>query len=775
MSDSKRGIGELNAEIESLKAAYADLESKFRENENNYKKVEQALRYSERQSRALVEAIPDMMFRMSSDGVYLDYKAASEDLYFQSESIIGKNNHDITPPDFAELVERKIKETLQTGAVQVFEYQLKIKDNPGVSEYEARMVPDGANEIIAIVRNITHRKKAERALRESVTNARAIIDASSDILCLLNKDGKVIDCNQALSACFGMNPQDMTGKCIFDFLPEEENRVRKQYFSKVFKKGKPVTGETTISGRTADYSIYPVKDETGAVSKVAVYAFDSTEQKAARRALIESEEIFNSFMENSPIYVFFKDEQIRASRLSKNYEKMLGLPIDLMKGKTMHELFPSALADKMVKDDLSVLAEGKPLKIEEELDGRFYNTIKFPVFIEGKPKYLAGYTIDNTEQKFAEMALRESEERFRKIYTEGSTPIAMLDKYFRFININQAFQDTFGYSETELKDMTFKDITHPECITKDLENIRLLIEGKMEVYRTEKRYLTKNHQVVWGKAQVSIVRDSRGKFLYILVIIININDYKLAEAEIRTKNEQLEKINAEKDKFFSIIAHDLRSPFNAFLGFTEMMAEELYTMTLDEIQHIATDMKVSASNLYRLLENLLEWSMLQRGIKTFNPRTLLLDEITNESILALSDSLRKKGITMRVDIPAGKVIVADLNMLETVIRNLLSNAIKFTPRGGRIVVRAKADDKQIVHFSIEDNGIGMNKDVVDKLFSYDTRANRRGTDGEPSTGLGLLLCKELIEKHGGNLMVRSEEGSGSIFTFTIPHNSEVTK
>lgn len=610
-------------------------------------------------------------------------------------------------------------------------------------------------------------KKSEEALKKSEHQARAIIDAATDILCLLDKYGNIIDCNQTFASYLNLKPEELEGISVFDFVPEKEIYSQKQLLNKIFNDGNPLTGETKISGKSYDYSVFPILCENGEVESIAIYASDITEQKASRQALIESEEIFSNFMLNSPIYVFFKDKEIRPVRLSKNYEKMLGMPLENILGKTMNELFPSALARQMVDDDLKVLKEGKTIKIEEELNGRHYSTIKFPVFIDGEAKYLAGYTMDITEQIKSENSIRESEERFRKVYAEGTMPISMLNRDFHFISANQVFQETFGYSEAELKSMTFKELTHPDHLEADLENINLLIQRKTDVYRTEKRYITKSNQVVWGNAQVSIVRDKRENFLYFLVMINNITSYKNAEAEIRTKNEQLLKLNAEKDKFFSIIAHDLRSPFNTFLGFTEMMAEELYSMTLDEIQKIATDMRNSAFNLYRLLENLLEWSMIQRGVTPFNPIQLNLADLVRENLKTSLEPIRRKSIKLNMHIPESVSLIADPNMIGTVIRNLLSNAIKFTPRNGTVTISATKTETGTVEFTFSDTGIGMSEEMVSSLFNLDSHNNRPGTEGELSTGLGLLLCKEFIEKHGGNISVKSEPGQGSSFIITF--------
>ncbi|MHC1776883.1 MAG: PAS domain S-box protein [Lentimicrobium sp.] len=767
MIDKERNREDLLKEIEGLKILNQKLSYNLEEEVRRHSKAEEALRKSEQQTRSLIEAIPDLIFRMNSSGVYLDYKANREDLYYQAESIIGKNNRDITPAEFAELVEQKTRQTLETGKMHIFEYQLNLIGNSEPNEYEARMVPSGPDEVITIVRNITSRKKRERELFIRETNARAIIESSPNFLCLIDANGIVIDCNQTLASSCGFSPAEMTGRCIFDFLPQDEIEIRRKFVRNVFEEGKPVFGETIIRGRSAKYFIHPIVDEKGCVSRVTVHAYDNTEHKATRKSLKENEEIFTRFLENSPIYVFFKDKNIRPIKLSRNYESLLGLPLDEILGKTMYELFPSDLAEKMVNDDLKVLHERNTLKVEESFNGRVYSTIKFPVIIDDEPKYLAGYTIDTTEQTLAEKALRENEEKFKKVYAEGTLPIAMLDGNFRFISANRVFQDTFGYAESELREMTFRDITHPEHLAKDLENLNLLLQRKTDVYHTEKRYITRNKQIVWGKAQVSIVRDSHEDFLYFLVMINDITSYKQAESEIRNKNRELENLNAEKDKFFSIIAHDLRSPFNSFLGLTEIMAEELYTMRLDEIQRIATDLKNSANNLYHLLENLLEWSMVKRGVKPFNPKPIHLRKLITENLLSVAELVRRKSIKLVVDVPESLSLSADENMLGTIVRNLLSNAVKFTPKGGRISVRVNEPDNLTIELIIEDSGIGMDEKMKNTLFDLAGHNNRSGTEGELSTGLGLLLCREFVEKHKGNIRVESEPDKGSTFIISL--------
>jgi signal transduction histidine kinase len=250
----------------------------------------------------------------------------------------------------------------------------------------------------------------------------------------------------------------------------------------------------------------------------------------------------------------------------------------------------------------------------------------------------------------------------------------------------------------------------------------------------------------------------------------DITERMRTEAEIIHKNEELAGLNAEKDKFFSIIAHDLKGPFNGFLGLTQIMAEELPSLTATEVQNIAVSMRNSAKNLYHLLENLLEWAQIKKGAFPFNPEVIHLAAVVSSSIDMLHDSAKRKNIEIATDIAEGLLAFADMNMFQTIIRNLVLNAIKFTRKGGKVSILAKATADNNIEISIQDNGIGMSQNMIENLFRIDVQNNRTGTEGESGTGLGLLLCKEFIEKHGGKIWVESEENSGSTFYFTFPYN-----
>lgn len=241
---------------------------------------------------------------------------------------------------------------------------------------------------------------------------------------------------------------------------------------------------------------------------------------------------------------------------------------------------------------------------------------------------------------------------------------------------------------------------------------------------------------------------------------------------LQISEENYRKINAEKDKFFSIIAHDLRSPFSAFLGFTEIMVEDLPSMKLSQIQEFAFLLRQSATNLYQLLENLLKWSVMQRGLTRFDPKFFFLSPKITESLQSVLEASRKKEIEFVDTISENIKVYADENMLKSIIRNLATNAMKFTSKGGKITIAAKSNEAGLLEISVSDTGIGMKKEILDKIFHLDGHTSRPGTDGEPSTGLGLLICKDFVETHGGEIWAESEVGKGSVFHFTIPSHNE---
>jgi signal transduction histidine kinase len=242
---------------------------------------------------------------------------------------------------------------------------------------------------------------------------------------------------------------------------------------------------------------------------------------------------------------------------------------------------------------------------------------------------------------------------------------------------------------------------------------------------------------------------------------------QVANRKVQEQNLQLQELNATKDKFFSIISHDLKGPLNSLTSFSGLLINHLDSLSKEEIQMLAKDLDKSVKNLFALLENLLEWSRSQTGNIEFKPETFSISRILEDNKSLLHAQAQHKNINIQYAAEQDVLVQAHKNSVTTVVRNLISNAIKFTPPGGTITLNAISRDNEVV-VSIADNGVGMSQEIIAKLFRIDTKYTTKGTAEEKGTGLGLILCKEFIEKNGGRIWVESEPGRGSVFYFTLP-------
>ena len=371
-----------------------------------------------------------------------------------------------------------------------------------------------------------------------------------------------------------------------------------------------------------------------------------------------------------------------------------------------------------------------------------------------------------------EKALREEQYLLSALMNNIPDHIYFKDLESRFFRNNRAHVESFGLADPkQLVGKSDFDFFVREGAHQQFNDEQEIIRTGRSVNK-EECTIRNDESVNWYHVTKMPLRNSEGQIIGTFGISRDITSRKRMEEELELKNEQLLKTNAEKDKFFSIIAHDLRSPFNSFLGFTRMMVEDLPSLRLDEIQTIALTMQKSAANLYNLLENLLEWSRLQRGITPFNPVSFTGKPVIVENMQLIQESAIKKGIMLILDIPDNLEIFADENMLGGIVRNLVTNAVKFTPRGGVVTVRAARIPNQGVRFSVTDTGIGMDREMIGNLFKLDVNTSRKGTDHESSSGLGLMICKEFIEKHLGEMHIESVVGNGSVFSFILPDPPE---
>jgi PAS domain S-box-containing protein len=371
-------------------------------------------------------------------------------------------------------------------------------------------------------------------------------------------------------------------------------------------------------------------------------------------------------------------------------------------------------------------------------------------------------------RKAAERALQSSETHLKTLVKTIPDFIWLKDADGVYITCNKQFEKFFGAKEEEIIGKTDYDFVDKELADFFRENdkkaMALFGPSVNEEWIT---FAVGGDRILLETIKVPMT-DSEGNLIGVLGIGRDITHRKMAEEEIKLKNDQLLQSQADREKMFSIIVHDLKTPFNSFLGMTQLLSEELDSFSKDEIREMASVMKTSAENLYALLENLLLWAKSERGMVPFSPALIELLPVVNEGAGIMDEPTKNKGVAIEIDVNKDIVVLADNNILMTIIRNLVSNAVKFTQTGGRVFIKAKCIDDLSVEISVEDTGIGMSRDILDNLFKPGSHTGRKGTEGESTSGLGLIVCNDFVKKLGGKLEVESEEGKGSRFFFSLP-------
>ncbi|MDR3665434.1 MAG: ATP-binding protein [Ignavibacteriaceae bacterium] len=324
-------------------------------------------------------------------------------------------------------------------------------------------------------------------------------------------------------------------------------------------------------------------------------------------------------------------------------------------------------------------------------------------------------------------------------------PLIALDKDLRVVKASRSFYDIFKVGAEETIGTLIYDLgNHQWDIPKLRELLETILPEKKSIdnYEVEHDFPTIGLRIMLLNARK--IKRGSGTEQIILLSIEDITERKWVEEEIKLINEQLVTLNSEKDKFFSIIAHDLKGPFQGFLGLTQTLAEEATSYSPEEFAEIGKEMYKTANRLFKLLRNLLEWAQMQKGSINFEPKEISLKNMIADNVEIIKVRSKKKSITVINTVISNFKAYADENMINSVLHNLLSNAIKFTHRNGTVTIKADNTIEQTVQISINDNGTGIKKSIQDKLFKVGERTGSDGTEGEPSTGLGLLLCKEFI-------------------------------
>jgi PAS domain S-box-containing protein len=642
---------------------------------------------------------------------------------------------------------------------------------------------------------------------------KAIFDNAGVGVILLDSNRKILKANHAVLKSLKYTEDELTSIPLNNIIhPDDleanqklfkeivsgrkkQNTIEKRYIS---KDDKIVYGRITLS---------LISDPKRKKKQILVLIENLTTQKHIEKRLNSEQNFLHALLESSSDHIYFKDLNSCFYKVSNALAKRHGFKPDQLVGKSDFDIFGPNHARDAYADEQEIIRSGKPIIEKEERedlsDGRiiWVSTSKIPLLdSSGNIIGTFGISRDITSRKrserirealfqISEMAYTTSDMNtlYKKIHEVISELMPAKNIFIALYN-ERTDVLSFPYNIDEndqMKESSKRGRGLTEYVLRTGKAILIDYEKFWELAKKGEIENVETPPLIWLGVPLKLfektfgviaVRDYHNPKAYndddmqILTFvseqIAQVIERKRNSEEIKRYTEELKQSNNTKDKFFSIIAHDLKNPFITLLGFSELLLSDYADLSDDERIYYIQEMKKSADISHNLLQNLLQWSRSQTGRIEFNPHDVDLLKLVSGIMELLKATAEKKEINMTYNISPGLFVVADEDMLNTIIRNLLTNSLKFTRKGGLVSVEAELNGNY-VNISVKDTGVGMCDKVRQNLFRMDVSQSTFGTDNEAGTGLGLLLCKEFIEKHGGKITVQSELDKGSIFKFNL--------
>ena len=783
--------------------------------------AEEALRKSEAHIKAVIGSLREtLIITLDENGKHLSAWGSPEldERYgIRVESIVGKTFEDILPPDIAQYRTKNLKHIFESGESHTEEFQAVYPTGKFWHDISLSPAFDSSGKVMFVVgfiRDITERNQAEVALRESEEKFRSIFENHSAIkLTIEPESGNIVNANKAATEFYGWSLDKLKTMNVsqINTLPPKMIQIEinnamingKNYFE--FKHHK-------ADGSICDVEVYSSIVEHQNEEFLYSIIHDITDKKKAENTLKESEELYRSVFEYSPLGIFHFNINGVITDCNNEFVKIIGSSRELLIGLNM----PKELKDKKMIDAIwDTVKNGFGYYDNDYESVTAQKTtpliIHFNGIYDSNDKIIGGVGL------IEDVTIRKQDEKLQKALfsiSEEASKTSTVDEFYKSLHeiietlmpVKNIFIAIHNIENDKVKFPYFFDKHDPSPVERTYSNgltEYVLERKKSQILKGEnnirKKGIIKKYNS-FPKAWIGIYLEFEGKYRGVLALqdyenenaytkedvkvlqfvseqIIKVIDKRYADANLRKMvkklskaKEELELINKNKDRFFSIISHDLRSPFMALMGISQMISEDMSRMTLEEINEMTRTIHHSTQNLNKLIENLLSWSRLQMGTFEVSPRELNLKEVSSNVVNILKLSANEKNIVIQNNVTEANLF-ADEDCTKTILRNLINNAIKFTERDGVIKLSSKADNS-FVEISVEDNGVGISKTTLKKLFSITEKVSEIGTEKEVGTGLGLILCKELVEKNNGKIWVESKLGNGSKFTFTLPTESK---
>jgi|GEM_PF-806914 len=621
----------------------------------------------------------------------------------------------------------------------------------------------------AFAKEITERKKIEIALKESEERFKKLSDLTFEGI-IIHKNGVCIDVNKAVEKIVGYKREELIGKNLIKLI------VPQEFHETIYRN---------LTDNTPEHYEFIAKRQDGnlinvqfGARKEIIYkgekvlvssARDITEYKKNELKVKKSEADLISQIENTTDSIWSVDKNYKITITNSNFYHYFKITFnhELMLGDRVLDYLPESLI-KIWKDRYDRALRGEHFSEVDEFDyenaPRFVETSFNPIVVDNKIEGATCFARDITIQKKTEKALKASEEKFKEL-SDLSPACISIQKTHQFLYVNKAWEKLSGYTKEEALSMSPLQIIHPDVVDELKQRSELRLEGESVPIRHDVKILTKSNEVKWIDVSLSVIEYKN--VTASLAVYFDITELKNAKQALQKSEHELKIANTTKNKFFSVIAHDLRSPISAILGYSNLLNSNYSELRDKERKEYINNLYETSNQIFSLTENLLNWSRSQLGGIVINKVLVNLKNLIDSAIELYMPNANHKKIAVKNSISNEISIKLDEYTMMIVLRNLFNNAVKFTNNGGSIELKVH-ENKNDVIIAISDTGIGMSQGTISKLFVLDESFSTSGTNKEKGTGLGLILCKDFIELNGGSLSVESEKGKGSTFKIILP-------
>jgi PAS domain S-box-containing protein len=761
------------------------------QNVTERKEAERKLSETSANMQAVLDNTTAVVYLKDTDGRYVLVNREFEALFgLTRDEVVGRDDAALFPPEVAELLRANDLRVLREEVPLELEESIPVGDRSRTYLSTKFPLLDAKRRpyaVCGISTDISQRKLAEEALRASEQHFREIVNTAHEAFVSMDESGRITAWNPEAEATFGWSEDEAIGRSLGEtIIPPvhrgAHGRGLQQFLS---------SGHAALLNRRLEFEAlhrdgheFPVEMTITAVRVGGRYTFNSflhdiSERKQAEQALRRLADI----IEASGDAIFATTPKGDITSWNGGAERLYGHSAEDAVGTSLKMLVPSSRAAQ----DLAVLERalnGGRLDDYETEQLRKDGTL-VPVSlgispIRGSSGALVGASViarDRTERKRAEEALREVQEAFRIAFEDAPIGMALFsvdpNADGQLLEVNSSLCDITAYSPDELLRTSLHAVTHSLDQEQELALAEDLLAGRIPNYQLEKRFVRRDGTPVWVMHNVSTVHDAGGRLLYGIAQVQDISERKHAEdglarvaAELEQRAVELERSNADLAQFAYVASHDLSEPLRMVSSYVQLL-ERRYGDQLDTDAHEFIDFAVDGVNrMQRLIDDLLTYSRV--GTSEYELEPVDLGALVQDTLKGMRATVGESGAEVLCEgLPT---VVGDPGQLRQLFQNLISNAIKFVEREPpRIEVSAVRDGRDW-RFSVADNGIGIDPSHAERIFEVFKRLH--GRDAYAGSGIGLSICKRIVERHNGRIWVEPNEGGGSRFCFTIPASVE---